>query len=90
ALAIQMSENFGQVRVTGPDGRPLPKVYVKTYARLQNGTVKFHKDGYTDHRGRFDYATVSAPDQAAPERFAILLLSEEHGAQIREAVPPPR
>ena len=26
-----------------------------TSVRLQDGTVRFHKDGYTDLRGRFDY-----------------------------------
>jgi hypothetical protein len=90
AMIVQMSENYGQVRVTDPAGKPLPKVYVKAYVRLANGVVKFHKDGYTDHRGRFDYATVSTPEQAAPQRFAVLVLSEERGAQIREAAPPQR
>lgn len=90
AMTVQMSENYGQVRVTDPAGKPLPKVYVKTYVRLANGVVKFHKDGYTDHRGRFDYATVSTPEQAAPQRFAVLVLSDERGAQIREAAPPQR
>ena len=46
------------------------------------------QDGYTDHRGRFDYASVSTPEQGMPQRFAILLLSDEYGAQIREAHPP--
>jgi hypothetical protein len=35
----------------------LPKVYVKVYSRLADGSVKFHKDGCTDHRGRFDYSS---------------------------------
>ena len=40
-------------------GKPLPKAYVKVFARCSDGTVRFHKDGYTDLRGRFDYASVS-------------------------------
>jgi hypothetical protein len=89
AMNVQMHENYGQVRVTDAgSGRPLPKVYVKTYVRLANGEVKFHKDGYTDHRGRFDYATVSTPESAPAQRFAILVLSDDRGAQIREAAPP--
>ena len=61
-----MLENYGQVRATvSATGKPLPKAYVKVYARLADGTVKFHKDGYTDIRGRFDYATVSTPDRQA-------------------------
>jgi hypothetical protein len=72
----------------GAGGRPLAKVYVKVYARLADGRVKFYKDGYTDHRGRFDYATVSTPERAPVGRFAVLVLAEERGAVIREAAPP--
>ncbi len=89
AMEVRLMENYGQVRVTeAADGKPLPKVYVKVYARLAGGQVKFHKDGYTDLRGRFDYASVSTPERLPPERFAILVLSDERGALIREATPP--
>jgi hypothetical protein len=66
----------------------LPKVYVKVYARLADGAVKFHKDGYTDLRGRFDYASVNGPEKRPVERFALLVLSDDRGAVIREAAPP--
>ena len=69
-------------------GKPLPKVYVKVYAQLADGRVKFHKDGYTDLRGRFDYASVSTPERSPVERFAVLVLSDDRGATIREAAPP--
>jgi hypothetical protein len=52
--------------------------------------VKFHRDGYTDVRGRFDYATVSTPEQSPVARYAVLVLSDDHGAVIREAAPPQR
>ena len=32
----------------------LAKVYVKVYAQVQDGAVKFYRDGYTALRGRFD------------------------------------
>jgi 5-hydroxyisourate hydrolase-like protein (transthyretin family) len=84
-----LTENYGQVHVTdAANGKALAKVYVKTYVRLADGQVKFHKDGYTDQRGRFDYASVSTPERQPPSRFAILVLSEDRGAQIREAAPP--
>jgi hypothetical protein len=88
-MDVRLTEAYGQVKVTNPTGgRPLPKVYVKVYARLTNGQVKFHKDGYTDLRGRFDYASVSTPQPQPVERFAVLVLSEDRGAAIREVAPP--
>jgi hypothetical protein len=68
--------------------KPLSKVYVKVYARLADGSVKFHKDGYTDLRGRFDYASVNTPERQPVERFAVLVLSDDRGAAVREAPPP--
>jgi hypothetical protein len=50
--------------------------------------VKFYKDGYTDLRGRFDYASLSTDDLGGVRKFAILILSEDHGALVREATPP--
>ncbi|MEZ6036365.1 MAG: hypothetical protein R3F29_02710 [Planctomycetota bacterium] len=89
ALAVQTIEGYGQLQVRhATTGRPLPKVYVKVYARLGDGTVRFHKDGYTDLRGRFDYASVSNSDLHRVERFAVLVLSETDGAEIRELQPP--
>ncbi|MBK8097155.1 MAG: hypothetical protein IPK26_08610 [Planctomycetes bacterium] len=88
-LAVQTVETYGQLRVTrATDGAPMPKVYVKVYAKTDGGRVRFHKDGYTDLRGRFDYASVSGEADGAPERFALLVLSENDGAVIREVMPP--
>jgi hypothetical protein len=89
AMDVRLLENYGQVVATeATTGKALPKVYVKVYARLADGTMKFHKDGYTDHRGRFDYATVSTPERQPISRFAVLALSEDRGATIRETAPP--
>jgi hypothetical protein len=88
-MTVALSENYGQLRVTdAAAGKPVPKVYVKVYAKLADGSVKFHKDGYSDLRGRFDYVSVNTPERQAVERFAILVLSEDRGAAIREAAPP--
>jgi len=70
--------------------QPLSKVYVKVYARLKDGQVRFYKDGYTDLRGRFDYATLSTDDLDRTDRFALLIASDDAGATITEASPPPR
>ena len=59
-----VTENYGHLRVSeSAGGKALPKVYVKVYAKLADGSVKFHKDGYTDIRGRFDYASVNTPER---------------------------
>jgi hypothetical protein len=87
-LAVQVIENYGHVRVThAGSGAPLPGVYVKVYAR-GGGGASFYKDGYTDLRGRFDYASLTRGDLGAIDRFALLILSEEHGATVRQAAPP--
>jgi hypothetical protein len=52
--------------------------------------VKFFKDGYTDLRGKFDYASVSSTGLGQVERFSILIMSEEHGATVDEAEVPQR
>jgi hypothetical protein len=90
AMTVAVTENYGQLKVTEAAGKGLGKVYVKVYAKLADGRVKFHKDGYTDLRGRFDYATVSTPETQPVERFAVLVLSEDRGAMIREVAPPQR
>lgn len=88
-LATQMVESYGQMQVTqAGTGKLLPRVYVKVYARLADGAVRFHKDGYTDLRGRFDYVSVSEQGTEGAERFAVLVLSESDGALIREVAPP--
>ena len=89
AMDVKVTENFGALRVTDTvDGKALSKVYVKVYAKLADGSVKFHKDGYTDLRGRFDYVSVNTPERQAIERFSVLVLSDDRGALIREAAPP--
>lgn len=90
-LAIQVIEPYGQLRVrVRASGQPLPRAYVKVYARKHGGAVSFYKDGYTDVRGAFDYASLSTDELDSVERFAMLVMTDEHGALIREAAPPQR
>jgi hypothetical protein len=91
ALALRLIETYGQLKVADArTGRPLPKVYVKVYARMKNGRTRFYKDGYTDLRGRFDYTSLNTNELDHVQRFSILILSETAGAVIREAAPPKR
>jgi len=91
SLSVQVIENYGQVRVTHCDSaKPLAKVYVKVYARMKDGSVRFYKDGYTDLRGRFDYTSLNTNDLDFVEKFSLLILSDQHGPVVREANPPKR
>jgi hypothetical protein len=91
SLNLQVIENYGQVRVThDKSGKPLSKTYVKVYARMLDGRLRFYKDGYTDLRGRFDFTSLNTNELDAVERFSLLVFSDEHGAVVREAKPPQR
>ncbi|MCW5808582.1 MAG: hypothetical protein KIT31_39895, partial [Deltaproteobacteria bacterium] len=90
-LATTVGSTVGQVRVArASDRTALPATYVKVYARKRGGAVAFYKDGYTDLRGWFDYASLSTTDLDQVERFAILVCSDTAGASILEAHPPVR
>lgn len=60
---------------------PLPKTYVKVYVRTASGDIVFHKDGYTDLRGKFDYLTHTATDPSTINQIAILVSHPEKGAR---------
>lgn len=91
SLNVQVVENYGQVRVTHEQtGKALSRVYVKVYARRGDGQVKFYKDGYTDLRGRFDFTSLNTNELDFVEEFSLLILSDDHGAIVREAKPPKR
>lgn len=91
SLTLQMSDNYGQLRVTDEKRRKsLSGIYVKAYAKMKDGSTRFYKDGYTDLRGRFDYASLSTNDLDNVERFALLVMSDNQGAVVREVAPPTR
>ena len=91
ALQVDVAAPYGQIQVLAQKGRaPVEGAYVKVYAKHRDGSIKFFKDGYTDLRGRFDYATLSTSDLSSTSRFAILVLDDELGAIVRETIPPVR
>ena len=90
-LAVVVAAQVGQVRVSRTSSKkPAVAAYVKVYARRHDGEVAFFKDGYTDVRGWFDYASLSTDDLDHTARFAILIHADDGGATIVEAAPPPR
>lgn len=89
SLAVQMIERYGQLRVTETGkNKAVPKTYVKVYARGSDGQTRFHKDGYTDLRGRFDYVTQSNNSLDNVLEYSILILSPEYGTMVKKAIPP--
>jgi len=90
-LSVQVAEQYGHLYVRKQGAHTaLPEAYVKVYARTKDGLVKFYKDGYADVRGCFDYTSLSTDELDDVERFSILVITEAHGAVIREARPPQR
>ena len=61
--------------------KPLVKSYVKVFAENRNGEVVFHKDGYTDLRGKFDYLSHTGSDPSQIKRVALLVSHPEKGAR---------
>lgn len=89
-LKTTLSDSMGLLTVRHEKtGKPLPKAYVKVYADTAKG-VKFFKDGYTDLRGKFDYASVSSTGIGEVRKFSVLVMSEEQGATVLEASVPQR
>jgi len=88
SLNVQIIENYGQVKVLDSSEKPIPKVYVKCFAKTRNGVVNFYKDGYTDLRGRFDYATLNTTDVSSIEKYSLFIMQDELGSLIREATAP--
>lgn len=90
SLRVQLLEAYGQVKVVSvATGLPLSRVYVKVYSRRSVGeTGAFYKDGYTDVRGRFDYASISTDELGKVERFGVLVCSDSQGAVVLQARPP--
>jgi hypothetical protein len=89
-LKINTIESFGEIKViNNNDGKPLPKVYVKVFKMSKgSGTAKFFRDGYTDIRGKFEYAKASGDNLKDVEKFAILVSSQEFGSKILTQNPP--
>src|SRR5262249_25310595 len=91
SLKLNLVENYGQLRVAhAQSGKPIAKAYVKVYAKMHDGSVRFYKDGYTDLRGRFDYSSLNTNELEIVSKFSLLVMSDDNGAVVREANPPKR
>jgi len=89
SLHVQSFELQGELKVSNELLKAVAGAYVKVYARKGDGVIGFFKDGYTDIRGRFDYATLSTRELDGVTRFGILVADDTLGATVLEANPPP-
>lgn len=90
-LNVQLAKNYGRIEVRKEgDDSPLPKTYVKVYAKMKDGKVRFFKDGYTDLRGKFDYVSLNTNELDNVEGLSLLVMSEGNGSLVREVDPPQR
>ena len=61
---------------------PLPQTYVKVYVQGPNGEATFHKDGYTDLRGKFDYLSHTGSKLGEIRKVAVFVSHPDKGARI--------
>lgn len=56
-LKLKINENLGELKVfDAENNKALSKVYVKVFCKTTDGQEKFYRDGFTDLRGKFEYA----------------------------------
>ena len=64
----------------------MSQVYVKVFVKLNNGDSVFFKDGFTDVRGKFEYARASGDSTMKTStfrKFAIFVSHNSLGSLIR-------
>ena len=72
-----------------PEANPISGAYVKVYAEMKSGKVKFYKDGYTDHQGMFDYVNANpAPDLSQIKKLRLLTITQKYGSTMSLVRPP--
>jgi hypothetical protein len=86
-LKITFNEAFGELKVMH-NNKGIGKIYVKVFSLSTNGKEEFFRDGYTDIRGKFEYAIASGEKLNKIKKFAVLVLSEQYGSMIKEVTPP--
>jgi hypothetical protein len=83
--AMELVRNPALRRVQVFDGEhrtPIGRCYVKVFVEGMDGTVRFHKDGYTDLRGMFDYGSSTGDAGRNFRRFSIFVSHPEMGGRI--------
>ena len=65
----------------------MPQVYVKVFVKKSDGSSVFFKDGFTDIRGKFEYAKASGSSSKTSsfKKFAIFVSDNKLGSLIKDA-----
>jgi hypothetical protein len=88
-LKVNVLEQYGELKVThAGSGKALPRCYVKVFYQKKQGGEAFYRDGYTDIRGKIEYAQTSGDKLKDCKRFAILVQDDKYGSKILECDPP--
>lgn len=81
---------MGWLHAGGNGRQPAVGAYCKVFVR-RGGRISFHKDGYCDLRGMFDYSSVSSglrPGEGGYRggsvKYAVLVTSPQWGSFIQE------
>ncbi len=83
AIEITRKPEERTLQVFDSAGRlPLPQCYVKVYVEDASGKPVFHKDGYTDLRGKFDYLSNTGSNLGEIRKIAVLVSHPEKGARV--------
>jgi hypothetical protein len=83
AMELVRNPAFRTVQVfDGVHRTPVGRCYVKVFVEGMDGTVRFHKDGYTDLRGMFDYGSSTGDGGRNFKRFSIFVSHPEMGARV--------
>ena len=79
-LKVRANQSYGEIKVYHRDSmKPLSKVYVKVFCKDTSGKELFYRDGFTDIRGKFEYASASGKALANVEKFSILVSHDQYG-----------
>ena len=85
-MRVKVQQNYGELKVFKGD-KAISGVYVKVFVRVSSN-ARFYKDGYTDIRGKFDYAHFTGTTLSGVSKFALLVTHPEWGSLMQEVDPP--
>jgi hypothetical protein len=81
-LNLLVANEQGKVKVCKKGSEAgLSRVYVKVFAKMNNGQSAFYRDGYTDVAGGFNYFDVKTSSISNIAQFALFVDHKELGRQ---------